>query len=35
MLEKIKRTDRLIDTLAYKLYGLKEEGIKIVEDKCV
>lgn len=29
---KIKMTDRLIDQIVYKLYGLNEEEIKIVED---
>jgi hypothetical protein len=33
--EHIRQTDELIDALVYKLYGLTEEEIRIVEDKCV
>jgi len=29
--EKIKNTDNLIDQIVYKLYGLTEEDIEIVE----
>ena len=29
--EQIERTDRLIDAVVYKLYGLTEEEIRIVE----
>ncbi len=32
LLAKIKSTDKLIDQIVYKLYGLNEEEIKIVED---
>ena len=32
--EKIYQTDRLIDKVVYELYGLTEEEIRIVEDKC-
>jgi hypothetical protein len=31
--EKLKRTDWLIDQIVYKLYGLTEEEIKIVEGR--
>jgi hypothetical protein len=31
--EKLKRIDWLIDQIVYKLYGLTEEEIKIVEGK--
>jgi len=30
--EKLRKTDYLIDQIVYKLYGLSEEEIKIVED---
>lgn len=30
---RIKATDNLIDEIVYKLYGLTEEEIKIVEGK--
>ncbi|VVB87633.1 Uncharacterised protein [uncultured archaeon] len=32
LLNKIKVTDELIDAIVYKLYGLTEDEIKIVED---
>lgn len=32
--ERIERTDRLIDTVVYRLYGLTEEEIGIVEGKA-
>jgi len=31
--ERIKQTDELIDAIVYKLYGLTEEEIRIVEDR--
>lgn len=31
LMEKIKATDRLIDLIVYKLYGLTADEIKIVE----
>jgi len=31
LMERIQRTDELIDQIVYKLYGLTEEEIKIVE----
>jgi len=31
--EKLRKTDWLIDQIVYKLYGLTEAEIKIVEDK--
>ena len=31
-LEKISKTGNLIDQIVYKLYGLTDEEIKIVED---
>jgi type II restriction/modification system DNA methylase subunit YeeA len=31
--EKLRKTDWLIDQIVYKLYGLTEEEIKIVEGK--
>ena len=31
--EKLKRTDELIDQIVYKLYGLTEEEIAVVEGK--
>ena len=31
--EKLRRTDWLIDQIVYKLYGLTEEEIKIVEER--
>ncbi|MGO9613527.1 MAG: hypothetical protein ACLPX5_10880, partial [Dissulfurispiraceae bacterium] len=31
--EKLKRTDWLIDQIVYKLYGLTDQEIKIVEEK--
>ena len=30
--EKLRKTDWLIDQIVYKLYGLTEEEIKLVED---
>ena len=33
LLERIERTDRLIDAVVYRLYGLTEEEIGIVEGK--
>ena len=33
--EHIRQTDELIDAVVYELYGLTEEEIRIVEDKCV
>ena len=30
--EKLKKTDWLIDQIVYKLYGLTEEEIQLVED---
>jgi hypothetical protein len=33
LLQRIERTDRLIDDVVYKLYGLTEEEIRIVEGK--
>ncbi|NPV61317.1 MAG: N-6 DNA methylase [Methanotrichaceae archaeon] len=33
LLQRIERTDRLIDDMVYKLYGLTEEEIRIVEGK--
>ncbi|NWF98274.1 MAG: hypothetical protein HXY52_04975 [Nitrospirae bacterium] len=38
MKEKLRKTDWLIDQIVYKLYGLTEEEIKIVEgktDRCL
>jgi hypothetical protein len=32
---QIEATDRQIDALVYKLYGLSEEEIEIVEGKCI
>lgn len=32
LMEKITKTDALIDQIVYKLYGLTEEDIKIVEE---
>jgi len=32
LMERIQRTDELIDQIVYKLYGLTEEEIKIIED---
>lgn len=29
--ERIERTDRLIDQVVYRLYGLNEEEIRVVE----
>ena len=34
LLERIERTDRLIDAVVYRLYGLTEEEIGIVEGKA-
>ena len=34
LLERIEKTDRLIDAVVYKLYGLTEEEIGIVEGKA-
>ena len=34
LLERIKETDELIDQIVYKLYGLTEEKIGIVEGKA-
>jgi len=31
--EKLRKTDWLIDQIVYKLYGLTEEEVKIVEGK--
>ncbi len=31
--ERLARTDRLIDAVVYRLYGLTEEEIKIVEGR--
>jgi hypothetical protein len=31
-MEKIKRTDELIDAVVYRLYGLTDEEIRIVEE---
>ncbi len=31
LLERIELTDKLIDQIVYKLYGLTEEGIAVVE----
>ncbi|MEA2045922.1 MAG: hypothetical protein U9N48_05295 [Euryarchaeota archaeon] len=31
LLTQIEETDRLIDEIVYKLYGLNDEGIGIVE----
>jgi len=33
LLQRIERTDRLIDDVVYRLYGLTEEEIRIVEGK--
>jgi hypothetical protein len=35
MIKAPKATGRQIDALAYELYGLTEEEIKIVDGKCV
>jgi len=32
-MEQIERTDELIDAIVYRLYGLSEEEIRIVEGK--
>ncbi len=32
--ERIRQTDELIDAVVYKLYGLTEEEIRIVEGKA-
>lgn len=34
LLQRIERTDRLIDDVVYRLYGLTEEEIRIVEGKA-
>jgi hypothetical protein len=33
LMERIKRTDELIDAVVYRLYGLTDEEIRIVEGK--
>jgi type II restriction/modification system DNA methylase subunit YeeA len=33
--EKLRKTDWLIDQIVYKLYGLTEEEIKIVEEQGI
>ena len=33
--EKLRRTDWLIDQIVYKLYGLTEEEIEIVEESKI
>jgi len=33
LLERIEKTDRLIDAVVYRLYGLTEEEIGIVEGR--
>jgi hypothetical protein len=33
LLERIRHTDELIDAIVYRLYGLTEEAIRIVEGK--
>ncbi len=33
LLERIRRTDELIDAIVYRLYGLTEEEIEIVEGR--
>ena len=35
LMERIKETDELIDQIVYKLYGLTEEEIGIVEGKAI
>jgi len=31
-MDKIEKTDQLIDQIVYRLYGLTEEEIRVVED---
>jgi hypothetical protein len=33
LLERIRQTDELIDAIVYRLYGLTEEAIRIVEGR--
>jgi hypothetical protein len=35
LLERIEKTDELIDAIVYRLYGLTEEEIGIVEGKAI
>jgi hypothetical protein len=34
LMERIEKTDELIDAIVYRLYGLTEEEIRIVEWKA-